>query len=102
VGGHASQRAQQQTQASPAAQAQAAEAITAPVKHGPARWLAWEADAAAALAAYAHRGPGWRGRRPQGWRYHVGRARVGADTRRTRRARRGRPAKTEPLPPESG
>src|SRR5262249_52884684 len=41
-------------------------------------------------------------RRPRPWRYHAVRYRMVADTRRTRRARRGRPAKTEPPPLESG
>ena len=99
---HSSQLAQQQTQAYTAAQAKEAEAITAHVKHVQARWFACEADAEAAIAEYEHRGPGRRGRRPQVWRYHVGRYRIVAATRRTRRARRGRPAKTEPLPTESG
>src|SRR5215471_11648055 len=48
------------------------------------------------------RGQGRRGRRPRPWRYHVVRYRLVADTRRTRRARRGRPAKTAPPPLESG
>src|SRR5262249_61867797 len=47
-------------------------------------------------------GPGRRGRRPRPWRSHVVRPRLGAATRRTRRARRGRPAKTAPPPLESG
>ena len=99
---HASQLAQQQTQAYTAAQAKEAEAITAHVKHVQAQWFACEADAAAAIAEYEHRGPGRRGRRPQGWRHHVVRYHVVADTRRTRRARRGRPAKTELPPTEAG
>ena len=56
-----------------------------------AQWLAWAAEAEAAIAAYAHRRPNWRGRRPPAWRYHVVRYRVVADTRRTRRGRRGVP-----------
>jgi transposase len=99
---HSSQLAQQQTQAYTAAQAKEADAITAHVKHVQARWFACEADAAAAIAAYAGRGPGHRGRRPRPWRYHAVRYRVVAETRRTRRARRGRPAKTEPPPTEAG
>ena len=99
---HASHLAQQQTQAYTAAPAQEAAAVAAHVQHGHAQWLACEADAAAAIAEYEHRGPGRRGRRPQPWRYHAGRYRVVADTRRTRRARRGRPAKTAPPPTEAG
>jgi hypothetical protein len=68
---HASQLAQQHTQAYTAAQATEADAITAHVKHVQARWCAWEADAAAAIAEYEGRGPGQRGRRPRPWRYHA-------------------------------
>ena len=79
---HSSHLAQQQTQAYTAAQAKEAEAITAHITHVQARWFACEADAAAAIAEYEHRGPGRRGRRPQAWRYHAVRYRVVADTRR--------------------
>jgi len=48
------------------------------------------------------RGPGHRGRRPRPWRSHAVRSRIVAETRRTRRARRGRPTKTDPPPTESG
>jgi transposase len=99
---HSSQRAQQQAQSYAAAPAKEAEAIVAHMKHVQARWFACEADAAAAIAEYEHRGPGQRGRRPQAWRYHALRYRVVADTRRTRRARRGRPTKTDPPPMEAG
>jgi len=99
---HASQLAQQQTPAYSAAQAKEAEALVAHITHGQARWFACEADAAAAIAEYEHRGPGRRGRRPQAWRYHTVRYRVVADTRLTRRARRGRPAKTDPPHKEAG
>jgi len=99
---HSSQLAQQQTQAYAAAQAKEAAAVTTHVKHVQARWFACETDAAAAIAEYEGRGPGQRGRRPRPWRYHAVRYRVVAETRRTRRARRGRPAKTEPPPTEAG
>jgi transposase len=99
---HSSQRAQQQAQSYAAAPAKEAEAIVAHMKHVQARWFACEADAAAAIAEYEHRGPGQRGRRPQAWRYHALRYRGVADTRRTRRARRGRPTKTDPPPMEAG
>ena len=99
---HASHLAQQQTQAYTAAPAKEAAAVAAHVQHVHAQWLAGEAEAAAAIAEYEHRGPGRRGRRPQPWRYHAVRSRVAADTRRTRRARRGRPAKTAPPPTEAG
>jgi transposase len=99
---HSSQLAQQQTQAYTAAQAKEAEAVMAHAKHVQAQWFACEADATAAIAEYEGRGPGHRGRRPRPWRYHAVRYRVVAETRRTRRARRGRPAKTEPPPTEAG
>ena len=99
---HASQLAQQQTQAYTAAQAKEATAVVAYIKHVQVRWFACAADAEAAIAEYEHRGQGRRGRRPQSWRYHVVHYRVVADTRRTRRARRGRPAKTDPPPTEAG
>jgi transposase len=99
---HSRQLAQQQTQAYTAAQAKEAAAVVAHIKHVQARWFACEADAAAAIAEYEHRGQGRRGRRPQAWRYHAVHYRVVADTRRTHRTRRGRPAKTDPPPTESG
>ena len=99
---HSSQLAQQQTQAYTAAQAKEAEAVMAHVKQVQARWFACEADAEAAIAEYEGRGPGRRGRRPRPWRYHAVRYRVVAETRCTRRARRGRPAKTDPPPTEAG
>ena len=99
---HSSQLAQQQTQAYTAAQEKEAGAVAEHVQRVQARWFACAADAEAAIAEYEHRGPGRRGRRPQSWRYHAVRYRVVADTRRRRRVRRGRPAKTEPPPMESG
>jgi transposase len=97
---HSSHLAQQQTQAYAAAQAKEAEAVMAHVKHVQAQWFACEADAQAAIAAYEGRGR--RGRRPRPWRYHAVRYHVMAETRRVRRARRGRPAKTAPPPTEAG
>jgi transposase len=99
---HSSQLAQQQTQTSAAGQAKEADVVADHVRQVQARWFACEADAEAAIAEYEHRGPGRRGRRPQAWRYHAVRYRVVADTRRTRRVHRGRPAKTEPPPMEAG
>jgi transposase len=99
---HSSQLAQQQAQSYEAAQTKEAEAVVAHMQPVHARWFACEADAAAAIAEYEHRGSGRRGRRPPAWRYHVVRYRGVADTRRTRRARRGRPAKTDPLSTEAG
>ena len=99
---HSSQLARQQTQAYTAAPAQEAATVTTHVKYVQARWFAWEADAAAAITEYEGRGQGHRGRRPRPWRYHAVRYRVVAETRRTRRARRGRPTKRESPPTEAG
>ena len=99
---HSSQRAQQQTQTYAAAQEKEAEAVADHVQQVQARWFACLPDAETALAVYAGQGPGRRGRRPRPWRYHTVRYRIVADTRRTRRARRGRPAKMDPPPLESG
>jgi transposase len=100
---HSSQLAQQQAQSYAAAQAREAEAIADHGRQVHARWFACLPDAEAAIAEYAHQGPGRRGRRPRPWRYHAVHYRVVADTRRMRRARRGRPAKTDDPPPlESG
>jgi transposase len=99
---HSSQLAQQQTQTYAAAQEKAAAALADHVRHVHARWFACLPDAEAAIAEYEGQGPGHRGRRPRPWRYHAVRYRIVADTRRTRRPRRGRPAKTDPSPLESG
>jgi transposase len=99
---HSSQLAQQQTQTYAAAQVKEAEAVADHVRHVQARWFACLPDTEAAIAAYEGQGPGHRGRRPRPWRYHAVRYRSVADTRRTRRARRGRPAKLDPPPLESG
>ncbi len=100
--GHSRPLAQQQTQAYTAAHAKEAKVVTAHVKQGQTRWFACEADAEAAIAEREGRGPGRRGHRPRPWRYHGVRSRVVAETRRTRRARRGRPAKTDSPPREAG
>jgi hypothetical protein len=52
--------------------------------------------------SYEGRGQGCRRRRPRPWCYHAIRYRIVAETRRTRRARRGHPAKIDPPPTESG
>jgi len=99
---HSSQLAQQQTQSYTTAQMNEAEAMADHVRQVQAWWFACLPDAEAAIAEYEGQGPGHRGRRPRPWRYHAVRYRIVADTRRTRRARRGRPAKTDPPPIESG
>jgi hypothetical protein len=53
---HSSQLAQQQTHTYTNAQAKEAEAVAAHVQHVHACWFACEADAAAAIAEYEHRG----------------------------------------------
>ena len=99
---HSSQLAQQQTQTYAAAQGKEAAAVTDHVRQGHARWFACRPDAEAAIAADADRAPERRGRRSLPWRYHTVRDPPVAATRRTRRARRGRPAKTDPPATESG
>jgi transposase len=99
---HSSQLAQQQAQSYAAAQARETEAVAAHVRQVHARWFACRPDAEAAIAEYAGQGQGRRGRRPRPWRYHTVRYGIRAETRHTRRARRGRPAKTDPPPTESG
>jgi transposase len=99
---HSSQLAQQHAQAYAGAQGKEADAVADHVRRVHARWFACLADADAAVAEYEDRHPGRRGRRSHPWRYHAVRYHIVADTRRTRRARRGRPAKTDPPATESG
>jgi transposase len=99
---HSSPLAQQQTQTYAAAQGKEAEALADHVRRVPAQWFACLPDAEAAIAEYEGQGQGHRGRRPCLWRYHAVRYHSVAETRRTRRARRGRPAKMDPPPLESG
>jgi len=99
---HASQLAQQQAQASAAAPGKAAEAVADHVRQVHTRWCACRPDAEAASAEDEGRGQGRRGRQPRPWWYHTRRDGIVAESRRTRRARRGRPAKTDPAPTESG
>jgi transposase len=99
---HSSQLAQQQTQTYAAAQVKEAEAVADHVRHVQARWFACLPDAEAAIAEYEGQRQRHRGRRPRLWRYHVVRYHSVAETRRTRRPRRGRPAKMAPPPMESG
>jgi len=99
---HSSQLAQQQTQSYAGAQAKEAKVLGDHVTRVHAQWFACLPDAEAAIAEYEGRGQGRRGRHPRPWRYHAVRYHVVADTRFTRRARRGRPAKADPLPLEAG
>jgi transposase len=97
-----SQLAQQHAQTYASAQEKEAEAVADHVRQVQAQWFACLPDAEAAIAAYEGQGPGRRGRRPRPWRYHTLRYSIVAASRRTRRTRRGRPAKTDPPPTESG
>src|ERR687886_804550 len=99
---HSSQLAQQHAQTYASAQEKEAEAVADHGRQVHAQWFACRPDAEAAIAAYAGRGPSRRGRQPRPWRYHTLRYRIVAASRRTRRTRRGRPAKTDPPPTESG
>src|SRR5215470_10085028 len=99
---HSSQLAQQHAQTYAGAQEKEAAAIADHVRQVPAQWFACLPDAEAAITAYEGREQGRRGRRPRPWRYHTLRYGIVAASRRTRRTRRGRPAKTDPLPTESG
>jgi transposase len=99
---HSSQLAQQQTQSYAGAQAKEATALADHVTRVHAQWFACLPDAEAAIAEYEGRGQGRRGRHPRPWRYHAVRYHAVADTRFTRRARRGRPAKAAPPPLEAG
>ena len=99
---HSSQLAQQHAQTYASAQEKEAEAVADHVRQVQAQWFACLPDAEAAIAAYEGQGPGRRGRRPRPWRYHPLRYSLVAASRRTRRTRRGRPAKTDPPPTEAG
>jgi len=99
---HSSQLAQQQTSTYTVAQEKEAHAVADHRQWVQVRWFVCRPDAAAAIAEYAGRDQGGRGRRPRPWRYHTVGYHVVADTRRTRRARRGRPATTDPPAIEGG
>jgi transposase len=98
---HSSQLAQQQAHTYAMAQAKEAERVAEHRRRVEARRFACAADAEAAVADYEGRGQGRRGRRPRPWQYHAVRYCVAPETRRARRARRGRPAKTESPPTET-
>jgi hypothetical protein len=100
LGVHARQWAHQAAGASAAAQAKAAEHVTAHGQPVEARWFAGAADAEAALAADAGRGPGRRGRKPRPWRDHVLHYRVEAVSVPPKPTRRGRPPKAAAPPIE--
>lgn len=91
-----SQWAAQQAHTYAVAQAKEAEGLKDHGRRVEARRFACVADAEAAIADYEGRGQGRRGRRPRPWRYQTVRSHLVPEPRRLRRARRGRPAKTDP------
>jgi len=92
---HSSQLAQREVKASAKAQAKEAERVATHVRHVTAQQFACAADAEAAIAAYEGRGRGRRGRRPQPWCSHALSYRVEGFSQAKKRARRGRPSKSE-------
>ena len=92
---HSSQLAHQAAGAYAAAQAKEAERLAAHIQHVDAREFACAADAEAAMAEYAGRGQGRRGRQPRPWRYHDLHYQVEAVSVPQKRTRRGRPPKAE-------
>jgi transposase len=93
---HSSQLAQQAAVAYTAAQTKEAERVAEHIQRVEARWFACAADAEAAIADYAGRGSGRRGRTPRLWRYHALHYRVEAVHSPVKRTRRGRPPQAEP------
>jgi hypothetical protein len=94
--GHSSPLAHQAAVTYAAAQAKEAAQVAEHIARVEARWFAWAADAAAAIAEYEGRGQGRRGRQPRPWRYHALHDQGAAVTQRQKRTQRGRPPKTEP------
>jgi transposase len=92
---HSSQLAHQAAVAYAAAQAKEAERLAEHVQHVEARWFACAADAEEAIADYAGRGQGRRGRKPHPWRSQALHYRVEAVHVPKKRTRRGRPPKAE-------
>lgn len=92
---HSSQLAQQQRKAFAKAHGQEAERVTEHVRRVEARRCACAPDAEAAIADSTGRGQGRRGRKPRLWRSHMLHSRVEVSCHRQKRARRGRPPKTE-------
>ena len=92
---HSSQLAQREVKASAKAQANEAARVATHVRHATAQHFACAADAEAAIAAYEGHGRGRRGRRPQPWGYHALSSRVEGFSQAKKRARRGRPPKSE-------
>ena len=98
--GHSSSLAPQETKAAGTAHTKAAGQVDAHLQRVAAQPDACAAAAEAAMAIYAGRAPGRRGRRPRPWRSHGLRSHVEACSQRTQRPGRGRPAKAAPAPME--
>jgi hypothetical protein len=93
--GHSSPLAHPAVAAYAAAQAKEAARVAEPVPHVAARWFAWAADAAAAIAEYDGRGQGRPGRKPRPGRDQVLPSQVEALRVPQKRPRRGRPPQSE-------
>src|SRR5262249_13626851 len=98
LGVPSSQLARPAATADTAAHAQAAARGTEHRQRVEARWLAWGADAAAAVAEDDGRGHGRRGRPPRPWRDHARHPRVEAVRGPQKPTPRGRPSKAEAPP----
>ena len=92
---YSSQLAQHHEETYGKAHVREAEALGEHVAQVQGRRFACEADAEAAIAEYAGRGTGTRGRRPCCWSYHEVRYSVEAQWQRKPRTQRGRPHKGE-------
>jgi transposase len=97
---YSTQLAQQHEQASGKEQRQEVEACAQHIAQVEARRFACAADAEAAIAEYAGRGMGKRGRHACPWRYHEVRYGVQAQWQRKKRTCRGRRPKGEPVEEE--
>ena len=97
---YSTQLAQQHEQAYGQAQKREAEGLAEHIAQVQGRHFACEADAEAALAEYAGRGAGRRGRPVSRWRSHEVQYQVEAQWQRKKRAQRGRPPKGETVAEE--
>jgi hypothetical protein len=93
---HSSALAQPERQAGATAHAKEAGQVVVHRQRVVAQQDACAADAEAAIAVYAGRAPGRRGRRPRPWRYPTLRSGVEAFSQRQKRPGRGRPAQGAP------
>ena len=98
---HSSQLAQREAKRNAKGQAREAEGVAEHRTKVEARSFACLADAEGAIADYAGRGAGRRGRKPQLWRYHELSYHVEAFSQRKKRANRGRPRGGDPAEEET-